>query len=64
MIERVVKVRKKRDGRYNVKSNTLGFTMNVDSIGELEKIAEKFQDYQLEFVFARKGEKRCRAYTN
>lgn len=63
IIERVVKVRKQRDGRYNVKSNSLGFSMNVNSIGELEKIAEEFQEYQLEFVFARK-EERCRAYTN
>lgn len=64
MIERVMKVTKMRDGRYNVRSNTLGFTMNVDSIGELEKIAKEFKEYQLEFVFARKGEKRCRAYMN
>ena len=64
MIERVMKITKMRDGRYNVRNNALGFTISVDSIGELEKIAEEFQDYQLEFVFARKGEKRCRAYMN
>lgn len=63
MIERVMKVRKQRDGRYNVRSNTLGFSMNVNSIEELEKIAKEFKEYQLEFVFARK-EERCRAYTN
>ena len=63
MIERVMKVRKQRDGRYNVRSNTLGFSMNVDSIEELEKIAKEFKEYQLEFVFARK-EERCRAYMN
>ena len=63
MIERVMKVRKQRDGRYNVRSNTLGFSMNVNSIEELEKIAKEFKEYQLEFVFARK-EERCRAYMN
>lgn len=63
MIERIMKVRKQRDGRYNVRSNTLGFSMNVNSIEELEKIAKEFKEYQLEFVFARK-EERCRAYTN
>ena len=63
MIERVMKVRKQRDGRYNVRSNTLGFSTNVDSIEELEKIAKEFKEYQLEFVFARK-EERCRAYMN
>lgn len=63
MIERVMKVRKQKDGRYNVRNNALGFTMNVNSIEELEKIAEEFKEYQLEFVFARK-EERCRAYMN
>ena len=63
MIERVMKVTKMRDGRYNVRNNALGFTMNVNSIEELEKIAEEFKEYQLEFVFARK-EERCRAYMN
>lgn len=63
MIERVMKVRKQKDGRYNVRSNTLGFSMNVNSIEELEKIAKEFKEYQLEFVFARK-EERCRAYMN
>ena len=63
MIERVMKVRKQKDGRYNVRNNALGFTMNVNSIEELEKIAKEFKEYQLEFVFARK-EERCRAYTN
>ena len=53
MIERVMKVRKQRDGRYNVRSNTLGFSMNVNSIEELEKIAKEFSEYQIEFVFAK-----------
>ena len=63
IIERVLKVRRQKDGTYNVKSNSLGFTMNVESIDhcqsiiisrkELEKIAKEFSEYQIEFVFAK-----------
>ena len=53
IIERVLKVRRQKDGTYNVKSNSLGFTMNVESIEELEKIAKEFSEYQIEFVFAK-----------
>jgi hypothetical protein len=53
IVERVLKIKKQKNGTYNVKSNSLGFTMNVESIEELEKIAKEFSEYRIEFAFAK-----------
>lgn len=36
-LRRTVKVKKQRDGRYHVQSNSLGLNMNIETIEELEK---------------------------